>query len=258
MEPILIYRKGALEHAEAALPQEFPLNLTVNGREIATLVASPHDLRFLVAGFLRLQGFVDGLADFLVLSVCQDSGIASVRVRKELPERLKPVLTSGCGAGITFSIPRAVGMKGNDSPGAGSVVAPAAIFTAMDEMAGRAHSYKLHGGIHSAALAATDGTLLLYAEDIGRHNTIDRLAGEALFKGVDLAGGMFVTSGRVSSEMAAKAALLGVVLIASRTSPTDMAVRICMEAGITLVGYVRGGRFTVYAHPDRICVSAGS
>ena len=258
MESILLYRNGALEHAKGALPQEFPLNLTVNGREIATLVASPHDLRFLVAGFLRLQGFVDGLSDFLVLSVCQDSGIASVQVRKELPERLKPVLTSGCGTGITFTVPRAPGTKGNDLPGAAAVVTPAAIFAVMDEMAGRARSYKLHGGIHSAALAATDGTLLLYAEDIGRHNTIDRLAGEALFKGADFAGRMLVTSGRVSSEMAAKAALLGVVLIASRTSPTDMAVRICREAGITLVGYVRGGRFTVYAHSDRICIPGGS
>ena len=256
LEPILSCTKGAFEYAEGALPQEIPLNLTVNGREIAVLVASPHDLRFLVAGFLRLQGFVDGLADFLMFSVCQDSHIANVRVRRELPERLRPVLTSGCGGGITFTIPRAVGIRGNDLPGGGSVVAPASIFKAMDEMAGSAYNYKLHGGIHSAALADTDGTLLLYAEDIGRHNTIDRLAGEALFKEVDFTGSMLVTSGRGSSEMAAKASQLGVVLIASRTSPTDMAARICTEAGITLVGYVRRGKFTVYAHSGRLGIAA--
>ena len=135
------------------------------------------------------------------------------------------------------------------------MVTPAALFSAMDELARRAHSYKLHGGIHSAAVAAGDGTLLLYAEDIGRHNTIDRLAGEALFRGVDLSGRMLITSGRISSEMAAKAALLDVSLVASRTSPTDMAVKICGQAGITLVGYVRGGRFTVYTHSERIDVS---
>src|SRR6266536_5978041 len=93
MERILVYRNGALEPEEAVVPREFPLKLTVNGREIATLIASPHDLRFLVAGFLRLQGFVESLDDFLMLSVCQDFGIANVRVRKELPERLQPVLT---------------------------------------------------------------------------------------------------------------------------------------------------------------------
>jgi FdhD protein len=94
--------------------------------------------------------------------------------------------------------------------------------------------------------------VLLHAEDIGRHNTLDRLAGEALFKGIDLSGMILATSGRVSSEMVAKAAVLGIALIASRTSPTDMAVRMCQEQGITLVGYARGTRFTIYAHPWRI------
>jgi FdhD protein len=94
------------------------------------------------------------------------------------------------------------------------------------------------------------GKLLLYAEDLGRHNTIDRLAGEALFRGIDLAGTLLATSGRVSSEMLAKAALLGVALVASRTSPTDQAIRLAEESGITLVGYVRGERFLVYAHPE--------
>jgi FdhD protein len=257
MVPIHVYCKGSLEPDEALLPAEFPLNLSVNNREIATLIASPHDLRFLVAGFLRLQGFVEVMDDFLALSVCQDSGIASALVRKELPERLKPVLTSGCGGGVSFAIPASCAAKGNVPAESGPIVTPAAIFSAMDEMAKKAHNYKLHGGIHSAAVAAGDGTLLLYAEDIGRHNTIDRLAGEALFRGIDLSGRMLITSGRISSEMAAKAALLDVSLIASRTSPTDMAVKICEKAGITLAGYVRGGKFNVYAHSEKLGISAG-
>ncbi|MCM2359628.1 MAG: formate dehydrogenase accessory sulfurtransferase FdhD, partial [Geobacteraceae bacterium] len=108
------------------------------------------------------------------------------------------------------------------------------------------------------AAVADGGSLLLYAEDIGRHNTIDRLAGEALFRGIDLNGKALVTSGRVSSELAAKAAFLGVSLVASRTSPTDMAVKICRAAGIVLVGYLRGGRFTVYSHPERLAPLYGS
>ncbi|MBT0665113.1 formate dehydrogenase accessory sulfurtransferase FdhD [Geobacter pelophilus] len=245
MKTVYTYSKGRLTSTEEGVVNEFPLALTVNGRELATLIASPHDLRFLVAGFLRLQGFVSSVADFEMLSVCNDYGIANVRIKGELPERLKPVLTSGCGTGITFSLPERLAAV------SGGSFTPAALFDLMDRLAREADRYRTHGGIHSAAIG--DGKeLILYAEDIGRHNTLDRIAGEALLKGIDLAGRMLVTSGRVSTELAAKAALLGIPLIASRTSPTDKAVQLCDDAGITLIGYVRGGKFTVYSHPERL------
>jgi FdhD protein len=254
MTTIHRYDKGRLVAAEGETVREFPLLLTVNGREMATLIASPHDLRFLVAGFLRLQGFVTSMDDFLMLSVCNDFGMANVRIRGEIPERLKPVLTSGCGTGITFTLPEARRSTSAMEGPEGRKIAPEAVFALMDELARHAESYRSHGGIHSAAVG--DGaTLLLCAEDIGRHNTLDRIAGEALIKGIDLNGTILVTSGRVSTEMAAKASLLGISLIASRTSPTDMAVKMCQEAGITLIGYLRGRRFTVYSHPERLALT---
>ena len=242
------YVNGKLEANTKELVAEYPLLLNVNGRELATLIASPHDLRFLVAGFLRLQGFVEKVEDFDLLSVCADFGFAKVQIKGELPERLKPVLTSGCGTGITFTIPRAREQRSSSLPV--RRFTPAAVFTMMDELAREAESYRSHGGIHSAAVG--DGSITLYAEDLGRHNTLDRIAGEALLKGIDLAGSMLVTSGRVSTEMVAKCALLGIELIASRTSPTDMAVKMADEAGITLIGYVRAGKFELYTHPERL------
>lgn len=246
------YHDSALHATEGHVVQEFPLQLIVNGREIATLIGSPHDLRFLVAGFLRLQNFVQGLSDFEIFSVCEEFGTANVRIKGELPERLKPVLTSGCGTGVSFSMPDTV--KSPEVNGTGrdsALIHPADIFSLMNHLSSRAEQYKSHGGIHSAAVGRA-GELLLYAEDLGRHNTLDRIAGEALFRDIDLSGTMLVTSGRVSTEMVAKAALLGVRLIASRTSPTDMAIKLCEQSGICLVGYVRGGRFMVYSHPERI------
>lgn len=242
------FQNSALVAKEGQVVQEFPLQLIVNGREIATLIGSPHDLRFLVAGFLRLQGFVRELSDFEMFSVCEDFGTANVRIKGELPERLKPVLTSGCGTGVSFSMPDAA--IAEDLPPL-APLSPEEIFTLMAGLSSQAEQYRSHGGIHSAAIGH-GGELLLYAEDLGRHNTLDRIAGEALFKGIDLKGSMLVTSGRVSTEMVAKAALIGVRLIASRTSPTDMAIRLCEQSGICLVGYVRGGKFTVYAHPEQI------
>ncbi|TRO79295.1 formate dehydrogenase accessory sulfurtransferase FdhD [Trichloromonas acetexigens] len=246
--PVHFYKNGALTGDARPVAQEFPVRLTVNGRELATLIASPHQLNFLVAGFLRNQGFVEVLDDILQLGVCAEFGAAQVRLRGEIPERLQPTLTSGCGTGISFNLQ--TGSATLPRPAANRQrVTPAAIFTLMRELQQRAEQYRSHGGIHSAAVG--DGEkLLLYAEDLGRHNTLDRIAGEALFKGIDLAGKLLVTSGRVSTEMVAKAARLGIPLIASRTSPTDMAIRMSEELGITLIGYLRGESFEVYSRPE--------
>lgn len=245
-----ISRNDTLQPVSVSVVSEYPLQLIVNGREIATLIGSPHDLRFLVAGFLRLQGFVSSLHDFEMFSVCEEFGTANVKIKGELPERLKPVLTSGCGTGITFTLPTA-GTPGTAPQISVPPRSPRRIFSLMNQLARHADHYRTHGGIHSAAIGR-DGSLILYAEDLGRHNTFDRIAGEALFKGIDMTGAELVTSGRVSTEMVAKAALMGISIIASRTSPTDMAVRLCHQAGICLIGYVRGESFTVYSHPEMI------
>ncbi len=251
--PIIRIKNGRVETVEQPVVREFPLRLTVNGLELATLVASPHQLNFLTVGFLRLQGFIDSLDDLAALGVCSEFGAAHVRLhRVELPERLRPVLTSGCGTGITFGAP------GESLPAVPARHYHSGEVTAlMTELFRRAEQYRSHGGIHSAAVGE-GGKLLLFAEDLGRHNTLDRLAGEALFKRLDLAGKMLVTSGRVSTEMVAKAARLGIGLIASRTSPTDMAVRLSREAGIVLAGYVRGEDFTIYTHPQRLLIDSAA
>ncbi len=104
---IFVWRNDRLELTNGNVVQEFPLQLIVNGRELATLVASPYDLRFLTAGFLRLQGFIKTSDDILMLGVCEEFGTANIKIKGELPEQLRPVLTSGCGTGISFSLPDA-------------------------------------------------------------------------------------------------------------------------------------------------------
>lgn len=255
MSSAFLYRAdGRFDPEPVDVVAEFPLTLIVNDREIATLTASPHDLRFLVAGFLRLQGFVTSTDDFQLFGVCDDYGVATVKLKHEIPGQLTPVLTSGCGTGLTFTLP---GTERVAPATDRARVAPATIFSLLKKLAGHASRYATHGGIHSAA-AARGEEILLFAEDIGRHNTIDRIAGEAFLKGIPLEGCILLTSGRVSSEMAAKGSILGVSMIVTRTSPTDQAVRLCRERGITLVGYARGGSFLVYSHPWRIDPHAGS
>ena len=187
--------------------------------------------------------FGDRVAD--IVRSCSDSVVNTSAGAKY---GRQDYVTSGCGTGITFTIPKA--LEGGTVDQQGKAFSPDAVFHLMDEMAKAAQRYRSHGGMHSAAVGVD--SLCLYAEDLGRHNTIDRIAGEALLKGIDLAGMMLVTSGRVSTELVAKAALLGITLIASRTSPTNMAIKMADAAGITLIGYVRAGRFDVYAHPERL------
>ncbi|HSE14087.1 MAG TPA: formate dehydrogenase accessory sulfurtransferase FdhD [Candidatus Deferrimicrobium sp.] len=252
--PVLRYDGCRLAPVHHLPVREVPVALTVNGVAVATLIASPHDLHFLVAGFLRMQGLIRSAGDLLTLSACEDFGAVSVRIRGEAPVAITPTFTSGCGSGISFHVPASSG-RPVQLPSAGPFVPPESIFSAMDALARASEAYRGSGGIHSAG--AWDGErLFLFAEDIGRHNTIDRIAGQALLAGIDLSGRILVASGRVSSEMAAKAGSLGISVIASRTSPTDLAVRICKELGITLVGYARGRRFNVYTHPSRITATA--
>ena len=240
--------QGHSEQAERTVVEEYPLRLRVNGRELATLVCSPHQLNFLLVGFFRLQGFIDSLDDILSMGVCSEYGLAELRLRTELPERLQPTLTSGCGTGISYNLPQNLLNPVQQRPRSYS---SEGLFRLMKELHNLTEQYRSHGGIHSAAIGDDDG-LLLHAEDIGRHNTLDRLAGEALFKGIEAKDKMLVTSGRISSEMVAKAARLGVGLMASRTSPTDRAIELCEQAGITMVGYLRGNSLEIFSHPQQL------
>ena len=244
-------KDGQLRATQRPVVSEYPLRLRVNGRDLATLICSPHQLNFLLAGFFRLQGFADSLDDIQSMGVCADFGLAEVRLKQELPERLQPTLTSGCGTGIAYNLPDqllAAGRRPQRS------YTSDALFLLMRQLNQRTEQYRRHGGIHSAAIGDEDG-LLLFAEDIGRHNTLDRLAGEAWFKQLKLQDRMLVTSGRVSTEMVAKAARLGIGLIASRTSPTDQAIALCEQAGITLIGYLRGSSLEIYTHPQQLRIS---
>jgi FdhD protein len=247
------YQEGTLQSTARPLVAEYPLQLTINDKPLATLIASPHQLNFLVIGFLQLQGMIESLDDILCLGVCSEQGAARVEIRGEAPQGLRPTLTSGCGTGISFDLE----LRGEPHQPQPGTYPAEAVLDLMRQLAKRAELYGRHGGLHSAAVGNASG-LLLHAEDLGRHNTLDRLAGEALFKGIDLRGCMLVSSGRISTEMVAKAARLGIGLIASRTSPTEAAVELARQAGITLIGYLRGESFEVYTHPGQLALRSTS
>lgn len=248
--PVLRFERGKILPVEHEPVQEVSRVLVVNGRELATLVSSPHELSYLVAGFLYLHGLISSGDDIQKLSICDDTRTANVTIRGELPARISPALASGGGAGISRDNLHVHSAQFPTGQGAAAAhFVPDDLFRLMGQLARQAGENRAPGGIHAAAVGE-GRQLMLYSEDIGRHNALDRIAGEALLKGIDLGGKVLLVSGRVSSETVIKAALLGISLVASRTSPTDLAVRLAHEAGITLVGYLRGAGFNVYTHAE--------
>ncbi len=120
-----------------------------------------------------------------------------------------------------------------------------------EELEGRSQLFRKTGGVHSAALAV-DGKILLFHEDVGRHNTLDKIMGQCFLEEIPLEDKLIVFSGRISSEVLLKTAKMGISVIISRSAPTDLALDLAEDLGITVVGFARGKQFNVYTHPERV------
>lgn len=238
---------------EESVAREFPLTIMLDNQELVTLLCSPFDLKYLAAGFLLSEGVIDGDDELSRITIDEQRGIARVETRegKELaPEALfKRLITSGCGRGASFlSAADVRSLAGVDSP---EVVSAAETFALVREFQRSSGLYLATHGVHSAALC--DGTkIVAFAEDLGRHNAIDKVFGRCLLEGVPMEGRVLLTSGRVSSEILLKVARRNVPVVVSVSAPTDVAIELANDLGVTLVGSVRGGKMDVFTHEWRI------
>ncbi|HEY8655167.1 MAG TPA: formate dehydrogenase accessory sulfurtransferase FdhD [Candidatus Limnocylindria bacterium] len=245
--PPRLYRDGSISVLDRLPPPERAITLIVDGEELATIACSPVRVIALALGFLRVEDIIQTVADVALMEVCDEETVVKVRLAptaRRVPHDRKRILTSGCGRGVTFSldvVPVAGGMS----------VRPEQVMGWMETLLDTAAGYREHGGTHAAGLFGPEG-LELIAEDIGRHNTVDRIAGEALLGDRETAGKAILTSGRISSEMLVKASRLGIGVVASRTSPTELAVSLAQEAGIALLGYVRRGQLQLFHDAGRV------
>ncbi|HUQ16410.1 MAG TPA: formate dehydrogenase accessory sulfurtransferase FdhD [Candidatus Saccharimonadales bacterium] len=245
--PPRLYRDGTLTPLERMPPPERAITLIVDGEELATIACSPVRVIALALGFLRVEDIIQTVADVALMEVCDDETVVKVRLAptaRKVPHDRKRILTSGCGRGVTFSLD-VVPVQG------GLTVRPEQVMSWMETLLDTAAGYKEHGGTHAAGLFGSEGLEVL-VEDIGRHNTIDRIAGESLLADRETAGKAILTSGRISSEMLVKASRLGIGVVASRTSPTELAVSLAQEAGIALLGYVRRGQLQLFHDAGRV------
>lgn len=241
--------------AARGLPSERPITVFLNDDEIATTQATPDDLADLGIGFLLSEGFITDREALEGVDVDHKRGLVYVRSREEAPADVaerKRYVTSGCGKGITFA---SVGhARGIEPVVSDARIGSEEIYDLVGQLARSASSYRDTGGMHSCGIAV-DGKLVVVREDVGRHNALDKLFGRIWLDRIDARNGVLLTTGRISYEMAVKAAKARIPIVVSRTAVTDLAVEIADRASLTIVGYARGGKLVVYTNASRIDVT---
>ncbi len=243
-----IYKSSSnsLEEREDLIAIEKRLRVSVNGKEVLSLYCTPLMVRELVVGMFMTEDIIKGewCAERMSIQYGED---VIVDIPAEGDASMEgAVITSGCIGGITF--PKRLSLQKIDDPFA----------IKMDDLKGlfrrfqsASELYKLTGCVHSAALS-DEKEILCLAEDIGRHNAVDKIIGYAILENIPFEGKIMLASGRLSSEIVSKCAKWGIPMVASRTSPTSLAVDIAEKSGVTVVGFIRADRLNVYTHQQRV------
>ena len=255
-KPIQYFQLDSTESKpiEASVIVETPVSLTVNGEVWVSMMCTPILLEEMAIGFLFNEGVIDSMDEVVEARLCEHGDNVDLWLTHAVEKPSKWTRTSGCSGGMTavdsITRPRSVAApNGYVLPASGIGHLVEMLFEAQD-------LYRETGGVHTSAL--TDGErILLSAEDIGRHNTLDKLAGMCLRQNVWPSRRILMTTGRISSEMLQKAVRLGAGILISRTSPSSLSIELAEKWGITLIGYARRNRFNLYAHPERILQEVG-
>jgi FdhD protein len=255
------FRNGTWRAEPDHLPMEMPVTLTVNGEEWLEFLCTPEHLDALAVGFLFNEGMISSEKDVEQVRICFANDNVDVWTKDSVKKPIKWRRTSGCGGiGSAQSrnirqqpekiMPRPVSLPGDINA---IVLTPPQIKELIIHLYQEQKMHRKSGGLHASALSDSHN-IFLSCEDIGRHNTLDKLTGRFLLENFDSKRCVLLTTGRISSEMLQKAARLGTCIVISCTAATDLAVQMAEAWGITLVGYARDERFTVYAHSERIAV----
>lgn len=247
----LKYQAGSgWQSLETPVIREAPVSLTVNGEVWLTFMCTPADLEALAVGFLFNEGVIQNIADVASVRTCNHNENIDVWLHRTVEKPTQWRRTSGCSGGQTRSenpVQAVLQISENQ-------YSPEILFQGMEQLIASQELYREARGVHCSALS--DGEqLLIQAEDIGRHNTLDKLVGMMLLQNVQPEHRIIFTTGRISSEMLQKSARMNASVIVSRTSPTSLSIETAESFGITLVGYARRNQYNVYTHPGRLMPS---
>jgi len=242
------YTGNACRVLQTEITVEAPVTLTVNGEAWLSFSCTPDQLEALALGFLYNEGIIHSLQTVEITRLCASGENVDVWLSHAAGKPATWRRTSGCGDGKT----NADAAHTHIAPLQGGLtLSPHALNACMEHFLKSQRLHRVAGGVHSSALS--DGQeIILQTEDIGRHNTLDKLAGQALLSRLDMSRLMLLTTGRISSDMLQKAARMQVSIVVSLNSTNYLAIQMAQRWNVTLIAHARKGRFNVYTHPERI------
>jgi FdhD protein len=234
--------------------EEVPLTIFLDGQELVTLLSSPKDLNYLTVGFLYSEGLVENREEIKSLILEEDRSIIRVKTKKkkrpDSTRKVKKLIPSGCGmaANISGNLFGIGEYKRLDSK---FTISSNEIIELMRKLQHQSRLYRSTGGVHSAALASRKD-ILIFSEDIGRHNAVDKVLGQCILDSIPLGEKIILTSGRLSSEIVLKVARANIPIIISRSAPTMLGAKLASYLGVTSIGFARGRRMNIYTHEERV------
>ena len=241
------YRTDGFEQVNTAVITETPIALTINGEDWLSFMCSPVDLEALAVGFLFNEGLIHSKDEIASVRVCASRDNVDVWLHHAVEQPRRWQRASGCGGGMCTAPPQ---FEHHISPN-GFTLTPEQVLALMNMLYENQQLHRQVGSTHTSAIS--DGrSILICTEDIGRNNTLDKLSGHILLDGLKAAQRILLTTGRISFEMLQKAARIEAAVVISRTSPTSLSVEMADRMGITIIGYVRQNKFSIYTHPERV------
>ncbi|MFO7773972.1 MAG: formate dehydrogenase accessory sulfurtransferase FdhD [Dehalococcoidia bacterium] len=239
-------------NTEEVVARESPLTIILNDQELVTLLCSPTDLTYLAVGFLSSEGLLKDKDEIRNILVDDERGMVRLETTGDKgfsqDVLFKRFISSGCGKGASFYSPADAATQKVESQ---MEISTEEVLDLVHRFQHGSHVYLATHGVHSAALCDSK-SILVFSEDVGRHNAIDKIFGRCLLEDIPTNDRIIITSGRISSEILHKVAKRGIPIIISISAPTNLGVRIADTLGITLVASVRGKRMSVYTAAWRI------
>lgn len=231
------------------IAREKELTIFVNQKKVINLYCSPGNYKYLGVGFLFTTGILAGKKDIISIKTKNDSVNINIKNNSLPPGKINHISSM---IEVQTQFPE-ISLTDSNVPD-NLKLNPLVIYKLIAEMQEKAVFFKLSGGVHSCALATRDGEILLFSEDISRHNTIDRVFGQALLKNININNNIILTSCRITSGIIKKIIFANIPIIISRAAVTDCAIKIAYDNNITLIGFTRGKRMNIYTHSKRIAI----